>query len=363
MEASTMLWLLYVSLASSLLYKFVLSTARSSPKATTTNEARARRPPGPTALPLLGNILQLQGEPHHALARLAAKHGPVMSLQLGTTTAVVVTSATAARDVLQRYDHVLAARSVSDAGRALGNHEHSVIWLPGSSPLWKRLRAVCIDRLFSARGLDATRAAREGKVRELVAFLRRRHAGGGGEEVDVGRLVFSCVLNVVSNALFSEDVADLGSDRAQELEMLVRDTVEEATKPNLSDLFPLLAKLDLQGRRRRNAEYIGRFYDFFDAIIAHRLDAGGGGERGEDFLDVLLQLHAEDQLSLQTIKSFLLVRTRHTSHHSFPIFILSIIPPIDQLMSGRAPESLLSNARTRPCRQKWVQNTHRIQFL
>jgi hypothetical protein len=33
-------------------------------------------------------------------------------------------------------------------------------------------------------------------------------------------------------------VADLSSDREQELEMLVRDTVEEVTKPNL---LPVLA--------------------------------------------------------------------------------------------------------------------------
>jgi hypothetical protein len=300
MEASTLLWLLYVSLASCLLYKLSLSTKTGSDK--------ARRPPGPAPLPLIGNILDLRGEPHHTLARLAETHGSVMSLRLGTTDALVVSSAAAAHDVLHRHDHVLAARSVTDAGRALGNHEHSVIWLPGSSPLWKRLRAVCTNHLFSARGLDATRAAREAKARELVAFLGR-HAGAG-EAVDVGRVVFSCVLNVVSNVLFSEDVADLSSDRAQELEMLVRDTVEEACKPNLSDLFPALAKLDLQGRRRRSGELIGRFYDFFDAIIARRLNTAGSGGAGEkeDFLDVLLQLRSEDQLSLQTIKSFLLVR-------------------------------------------------------
>ena len=283
MEASALLWFLYVSLASCLLYKLFLSNKTSS--------GPARRPPGPAPLPLLGNILDLHGEPHHALARLAETHGPVMSLRLGGTDAVVASSAAAARDVLQRYDHVLAARSVTDAGRALGNHEHSVIWLPGTSPLWKRLRAVGTTHLFSARGMDATRAAREEKARELVACLRR-HAG---EAVDVGRVVFSCVLNVVSNVLFSEDVADLSSDRAQELEMLVRDTVEEACKPNLSDLFPVLAKLDLQGRRRRNAELIGRFYDFFGDIIARRINAGGGGKK-EDFLDVLLQLHSVDQL-------------------------------------------------------------------
>ena len=237
MEASTQLWFLYVSLASCLLYKLFLSNKTSS--------GPARQAPGPAPLPLLGNILDLHGELHHALARLAKTHGPVMSLRLGATDAVVASTAAAARDVLQRYDHVLAARSVTDAGRALGNHEHSVIWLPGTSPLWKRLRAVGTTHLFSARGMDATRAAREEKARELVACLRR-HAG---EAVDVGRVVFSCVLNVVSNVLFSEDVADLSSDRAQELEMLVRDTVEEACKPNLSDLFPVLSKLDLQGRR------------------------------------------------------------------------------------------------------------------
>jgi hypothetical protein len=301
MDASTLLWFLYISLASCLLYKLFASSKTSSGKA-------RRRAPGPAPLPLVGNILELRGEPHHALARLAETHGPVMSLRLGTTDAIVVSSAAAARDVLQRYDHVLAARSVSDAGRALGNHEHSVIWLPCTSPLWKRLRAVCTNHLFSARALDATRAAREEGVRQLVACLGR-HAGAG-ETVDVGRAVFSCVLNLVSRALFSEDVvADLSSDRAQELEMLVRDTVEEVTKPNLSDLFPVLARLDLQGRRRRSAEFVARFYDFFDPIIARRMEARGSGEKiDDDFLDVLLQLHSTDQLSLQTIKSFLLVR-------------------------------------------------------
>ncbi|CAN6224632.1 unnamed protein product [Urochloa humidicola] len=298
MEASTLLWILYVSLASCLLYTLFLSTKPSS--------GNARRPPGPAPLPFLGNILDLHGEPHHALARLAKTYGPVMSLRLGTTDAIVASTAAAARDVLQRHDHLLAARSVTDAGRALGNHEHSVIWLPGDSPLWRRLRAVCTGHLFSPRGLDATRAARERKARELVAYLGSRRTGAGGEAaVDVGRVVFSCVLNVVSNVLFSEDVADLSSDRAQELEMLVRDTVEEACKPNLSDLFPVLARLDLQGRRRRNAKLVGRFYDFFDAIIARRLDTG---DKKGGFLDVLLQLRSEDQLSLQTIKSFLLIR-------------------------------------------------------
>ncbi|CAM0951618.1 unnamed protein product [Alopecurus aequalis] len=294
MEASTIQWLLYISAASCVLYKVFLSV-RKNPKT-----SNARRPPGPVPIPLFGNIFDLQGEPHHALARLAKVHGPVMSLKFGTTNAIVASSASGARDVLYKHDHLLAARSITDAGRALGNHERSIVWLPCTSPLWKRLRAVCTNHLFSPRGLDATRAVREEKVRELVGCL----GGHAGETVDVGRVVFSGVLNLVSNVLFSEDVADMSSDGAQELEMLIKGMVEEFTKPNLSDLFPVLSVLDLQGRRRRSAQHLRRFSDFFDRIVGRRMK-GGGGERKEDFLDVLLQLHSEDQLGLDALNCFL----------------------------------------------------------
>jgi hypothetical protein len=145
--------------------------------------------PGPRPLPVLGNMLQLQGEPHHALDRLAATHDPVMSLKLSRT----------AHDVLQRHDHVLVARWMSDARRALGSYDHSVVWLPGSSPLWKRLRAVCTK----PPTVSSRRAVGEG-AGALVGFLLDcHHAGGEEESVDVRRVVFACVLNVVSNALFS----------------------------------------------------------------------------------------------------------------------------------------------------------------
>ena len=81
MEASYTLWLVYVSLASFVLCKvFVLGKKNS------------RLPPGPTPIPLLGNIFDIQGDLHQALARLAGVHGPIISIKLGATTAVVASS-------------------------------------------------------------------------------------------------------------------------------------------------------------------------------------------------------------------------------------------------------------------------------
>ena len=69
-----------------------------------------RLPPSPRELPLIGNLHQLGSLPHRSLRSLAAAHGPIMLIRLGQVPAVVVSSASAAREVLQAQDHVFASR-------------------------------------------------------------------------------------------------------------------------------------------------------------------------------------------------------------------------------------------------------------
>ncbi|KAF5729923.1 geraniol 8-hydroxylase-like [Tripterygium wilfordii] len=71
-----------------------------------------RLPPGPVALPIVGNLLQLGDKPHKSLAKLAKIHGPIMSLKLGKVTAVIFSSATMAKEVLQKHDIAFANRTV-----------------------------------------------------------------------------------------------------------------------------------------------------------------------------------------------------------------------------------------------------------
>ncbi|KAJ0837485.1 putative geraniol 8-hydroxylase [Helianthus annuus] len=70
---------------------------------------KRRLPPGPLRLPIIGNIHQLLGpKPHKTLATLAKKHGPLMTIQLGSITTVVASTPDAARDSnLPRFDDVL----------------------------------------------------------------------------------------------------------------------------------------------------------------------------------------------------------------------------------------------------------------
>jgi len=289
----TELWLLWATLAVSLLY-YLSSLSRGADA--------SQLPPGPKPLPLVGNLLDLRGHLHHALARLERAHGPVMRLRLGLTTAVVVSSRDAAREAFAKHDRRLAARAVPDAARALGFSERSMIWLPSSDPRWKALRGIVAAHVFSPRSLAAVRAVRERKVRDLVGYLR----GRVGREVDLGQAVYGGVLNLMSSAFFSIDVVDVGAESAQGLRKLVEAIVESIAKPNVSDLVPFLRRFDLQGWRRRTARHYEEIFRVLDGIIDRRLaEASSSRDTHGDFLDVLLELLSTGKVARDNLTTIL----------------------------------------------------------
>jgi hypothetical protein len=75
-------------------------------------------PPGPKPFPVIGNLLELGDQPHRSLTRLAKAHGPIMTLQLGGVTTIVISSADTAKEVLQTHDQLLSNRTIPDALRA-----------------------------------------------------------------------------------------------------------------------------------------------------------------------------------------------------------------------------------------------------
>ncbi|XP_020082144.1 oryzalexin E synthase-like [Ananas comosus] len=294
---------LWISLILSFLY---LVKRKLSPGAGKTGALPLPLPPGPTPLPIIGNIVDVGAQPHRSLARLARVYGPVMSVRLGLTTTVVVSSPAAAREVLQKKDQALSGRWVPDTMRALGHHETSTIWLPSADPLRKNLRAVSATHIFSPRSLDATRAVRERHARKLVANLRCRT----GQPVRIRFSVFNAALNVISNLLFSEEVVDLASAEEasnQEFKRLVSGFIEEMGRQNISDFFPFSRRLDLQGRRRVTAGYLRRFHEFFGDIFDRRFaEMNSGAEKKGDFLDSLLELHSQSKLQRREIITLLM---------------------------------------------------------
>lgn len=282
-------------------------------------------PPGPHPLALVRNILQLGTKPHRAFADLARLHGPVMSLKLGSITTVVISSPAAAREVLQKHDHVLSGRPFPDAARACDHHIHSFIWKSASSPKWKSLKRLCSVEMFSLQKLNLTETLRRRKVDDLLHYLD--HCSSQGRPVYVGHAIFTTAFNILSNTLFSVDLARYDGGVSQKFKDVLWGLVKESARPNVSDFFPALRFLDLQGVRRRTKALFDDFFPLLDGIIVDRISRRrampspeGSCPTTKDLLDCLLNLRDGSELTKEEIRSFLTVRTR--SSLTFMFFYL-----------------------------------------
>ncbi|CAO2038302.1 unnamed protein product [Urochloa humidicola] len=267
------------------------------------SHARRRLPPGPLPLPVVGNLLTVgRGSPHRSLARLAARHGPLMSLRLGAVNAVVVSSPDAAREVLQRHNADLADRPVIDAWHAHGHRANSVIALPPHAK-WRALRRLCAVELFAPRRMDALRPLRERKAGELVRDVASLAAHG--EPVAIRGPAFAASMNILSRAMFSVDLATgsgaaAAATAAASGRLGLSDSVKEATvlaaTPNVSDFFPAIAAADLQGLRRRMGPLVAEAHMILDELFAQRvLDREAGEPPKNDMLDAVLDKEREWQ--------------------------------------------------------------------
>ncbi|KAI5351997.1 hypothetical protein L3X38_004888 [Prunus dulcis] len=289
----------------SLFFVFLFSIQALRSKA---NLKRHLLPPGPKPLPFIGNLLELGNKPHLDFTKLSQIYGPIITLQLGQVTTVVVSSSNTAKQVLQTHDQFLSNRTVPDAIQASDLRGDSLPWIP-TSPKWRSLRKICNSHLFAPKILDANQPSRRMKVQELISDVNESLVKG--EAVDIGRAAFKTTLNLLSGTIFSVDLADASSEMAREFKETVWGSMEEAGKPNWADFFPVLKKIDPQGIRRRMIKHVRKIEQVFDSIISQRLESRKAHDyvTTNDMLDTLLnisEVNSED-MDMTKLQHLLLI--------------------------------------------------------
>ncbi|OIW12578.1 hypothetical protein TanjilG_04742 [Lupinus angustifolius] len=263
------------------------------------------QPPGPTGLPIIGNLHQLGSKPHSTLSSLAQTYGPLISLRLGSVTVAVASSPATVQELLQKNDQSFTNRPIPDSVAAQPNVNHTLAWSPADMR-WRNRRRICTTQIFSNHCLDLLQHLRNEKVEQLLHHLRKQ--ASTETVVNVGEVAFATMLNLVSNTVFSEDMVDPEFESAGELKDLVWRIMEDAGKVNLSDYFPVLKRFDLQGVRKHVRVSYVRLHEIFDDMIKKRIrkreSLSGSTSRDGDFLDVLLdQCQQDDEASDFTVES------------------------------------------------------------
>lgn len=287
-------------------------------------------PPGPRCWPVVGNIFQLGWSPHESFARLALKHGPIMTLWLGSMCTVVISSSEAARDMFRNHDVVLAGRKIYEAMKDDYGHEGSLI-TSQYGPHWKMLRRLSTTEFFVTSRLDAMQGARRRCIDRMVHFIQDAAACvGGNNAIDIGRFFFLMAFNLIGNLIFSKDLLDPESERGKKFFYHSGKVMELAGKPNAADFLSFLRWLDPQGIRRKSQSHIKRAFEIAGCFIKERMEtcADNGcrcvhhDDSRKDFLDVLLEFRGQgvngtDSFSPRTINVIVFVRL------AFSIFLLN----------------------------------------
>ncbi|PQM43103.1 geraniol 8-hydroxylase-like [Prunus yedoensis var. nudiflora] len=253
------------------------------------NPKRHLLPPGPKPFPFIGNLLELGNKPHLSLTKLSQIYGPIITLQLGQVTTVVVSSPNTAKQVLRTHDQFLSNRTIPDAIQACDLRQDSLPWIPPSAK-WRSLRQICNSQLFAAKILNANQPNRRIKVQELISQINE--SAVNSEAVDIGRAAFKTTLNLLSRTVFSVDLADPNSEMAREFKETVWGLMEGAGTPNVGDFFPVLRKIDPQGIRRRMIKHFNKMEQLFDRMISQRLASRKAHDyvTTNDMLDTLLNI-------------------------------------------------------------------------
>lgn len=267
-------------------------------------QGRNRRlPPGPFPLPIIGNLHLLGQLPHKALAALSLKFGPLMSLRLGSSLTLVVSSPDMAKEFLKTHDVIFASRPPSTAANYFWYNCTDIGFAPYGA-YWTQARKVCVSQLLSSSRLDYFRFTRE----EEVSAMIRSVAADSGYAVNISKTVSSLLSDIMCRMTFGRKYSDQDSIDGKGINLMIRESFEVAGAFNVGDYIPYVAWMDLQGLNRRFKE-IHRIQDELLEKVIEEHVAQNDPNVTRDLVDVLLAASAdkdmEPQITRDNIKAIL----------------------------------------------------------
>ncbi|KAL2470892.1 Cytochrome [Abeliophyllum distichum] len=130
-------------------------------------------PPSPPRLPIIGNLNQLGKIPHRSLWKLPQKYGPIMLLQLGQVSNLVVSSAEMAKQVLRTRDLECCSKPYSYGKMKLSYNLLDVAF-GLYSEYWRELRKICVIELFTVKTVQSFWNIREKGILDVITGMHGR---------------------------------------------------------------------------------------------------------------------------------------------------------------------------------------------
>ncbi|KAJ9182554.1 hypothetical protein P3X46_006538 [Hevea brasiliensis] len=289
-------------------------------KTKVTKNSTPKLPPGPWKLPFIGNIHHLLGSPpHQSLADLAKKYGPLMQLQLGEVSFVVVSSAEVAKEVMKTHDTNFAQRP-HFLGPSIITYDCIDITFSPYGTYWSQLRKICTMELLSPKRVQSFRSIREEEVSDLIKTISLT----GNSPINLTEQIFLLTFSIISRAVVGKKFRD-----KQQFVSTIEQFLGLSSGFTIADMHPSIKVLELMNGLRPKLEKLHQQVDRMieNIIQAHRTEAIASqlssGEGEEDLMYVLLKIQEQGSLDfplsdtiLKAVILDMLTAGSHTSSSS-----------------------------------------------
>ncbi|MBA0557684.1 hypothetical protein Golob_014734 [Gossypium lobatum] len=177
--------------------------------------------------------------PHRSLYHLAKKHGPIMSIRLGSVPTVVVSSPPVAEMFLKTHDAVFASRPKVQVLQSIYNGKKGIAFTE-LGPYWRSVRKFCNQQLFNASKIESFAPTRKEVLAHFIESLKE--AAVAKEVVNISKKVGDLNEKMTLKMI-------LGPVKKYE-EFNLKELIDELTNLagafNLADFVPFLGAFDLQ---------------------------------------------------------------------------------------------------------------------
>lgn len=291
----------------------------------TTHPHEAPEPAG--AWPIIGHLHLLGGGDqllYRTLGAMADKYGPAFNIRLGTRRAFVVSSWEVAKECFTINDKALASRPTTVAAKHMG-YNYAVFGFAPYSPFWREMRKIATLELLSNRRLEMLKHVRISEIDSGIRELHDSYVQNGSRPVlvELNRWLDELTLNMVVRMVagkryFGASAARDDGGEARRCQKAIGQFFHLIGIFVVSDALPFLWWLDLQGHEKAMKKTAKELDAILEGWLQEhrkkRASLEAKGEEDQDFIDVMLSLQEEGNLSNfqydpdTSIKSTCLVR-------------------------------------------------------
>ncbi|CAN1809153.1 Desmethyl-deoxy-podophyllotoxin synthase [Linum perenne] len=202
--------------------------------------------------------------PHRRLRDLAARYGPLMHLQLGEVSTIVVSSGELAQEFLQTNDLNFASRAYLPSAHTIFYQSRNISFGTYGA-YWHRMRKICVQELLGANRVRSFLPTMKEEVDKIV-----RSVGSTRSSVNVTRMLYSLGYSVISRSVFGETQVIKHADAFYPV---LKEIIRALEGSCLWDVFPSsnLARVLSEGRLKKlNREFDALLQTIIDDHIAKR---------------------------------------------------------------------------------------------